>query len=261
MSTAIPRPRRTTTAVSATAPALAAAPPPVAGTATVVVVDPYPVARDGIAYLTRRYPDLRLVGAAGSEAEAHDVIDRTNPRVVLISDDLTDGGRAFAAGLRASHPRIGLVVLSHRTHDLLFPQVRDAGAAAFVSQSAPVTALVSAIRHAATSPRTFRTFGVPWAVEQDAAQVKSLSQREQQVLTLMGDGLSIPDIAATLQVGPGTVRTYISRLYSKLQVPNRARAVLAAATDPVSGPAAGPAPQPARTVAARPTAVPELVPA
>jgi DNA-binding NarL/FixJ family response regulator len=98
-----------------------------------------------------------------------------------------------------------------------------------VSRSAPATAVVAAIRHAAATPESFRTFGVPWAVEREVGHARALSPREQEVLRLLRDGMSAEDIAAALRVGTGTVRTHVSRLYAKLHVTNRSQAVVATA--------------------------------
>ena len=195
----------------------------------VVYVDACELAGLGIAVFARRYPDLRLVGEAGTVAEARELVARTRPAVVVIADSLPDRGHSLAAELRAAHPGLGLVAVSHHTGDSGFGQARQAGVSAFVSRSAPATAVVAAVRHAAATPESFRTFGVPWAVEREVGRARTLSPREQEVLRLLRDGRSAEDIAAALSVGTGTVRTYVSRLYTKLQVTNRSQAVVAAA--------------------------------
>jgi DNA-binding NarL/FixJ family response regulator len=215
-----PRPRR-----PADSPAVLNATPAI----QVVCVDACELARLGVAVLARRYPDLRLVGEAGTLAEARELIARTRPAVVVIGDSLPDRGHSLAAELRAAHPGLGLVAVSHHTGDPLFGRARQAGMSAFVSRSAPATAVVAAIRHAAATPESFRTFGVPWAVEREVGHARALSPREQEVLRLLRDGMSAEDIAAALRVGTGTVRTHVSRLYAKLHVTNRSQAVVATA--------------------------------
>jgi DNA-binding NarL/FixJ family response regulator len=122
-----------------------------------------------------------------------------------------------------------VVVVSHHVDDSLCQRFRAAGVSAFVSRSAPATAVLAAARHAAARPDQFRTFGVPWTVEWEANRAPALSRREQQVLDLLKDGLPTADIAASLRVGRGTVRTYVTRLYGKLGVSNRSQALVAAA--------------------------------
>jgi DNA-binding NarL/FixJ family response regulator len=188
-----------------------------------------------VAYLTRRYPDLQFVGEAATLAEVPAMLARTRAAVLVIGDDLSPAGGTFAAGLRAAHPGIGIVVVSHHTDDALFHRYRASGVSAFVSRSAPATAVLAAIRHAAANPHRFRTFGVAWAIEWEAHRAPALSRREQQVLELLREGLPATDIAATLQVGRGSVRTYVTRLYAKLGVTNRSQALVAAAAGTVNG--------------------------
>jgi DNA-binding NarL/FixJ family response regulator len=163
------------------------------------------------------------------------MVARTRPTVVVIGDDLLPAGEHLAADLRSAHPALGVVVVSHRTDNASFQRFRAAGASAFVSRSAPATAVLAAIRHAATQPDEFRAFGVPWTVEWEANRTPALSHREQQVLELLKDGRPAADIAASLQVGKGTVRTYVTRLYAKLGVSNRSQALVAAAADSAPG--------------------------
>jgi len=193
---------------------------------TIVCVDTYPLARLGVAEIARRHLDLRLVGEAGTPEEAREVIARTRPAVVVIGDGLPDRGRALAAELRAAQPALGLVLLSHQTDPALVRRARQAGVSGFVSRSAAVPVLVAAIRRAATAPGSFRGYGLP--VDPAAERTPALSRREEQVLTLIADGMSNQDIAAALRLGPGTVRTYVTRLRAKLHASDRSQAVLAA---------------------------------
>lgn len=201
---------------------------------TVACADRYELARLGVAYLTRRYPDLQLVGEAGGLAEVHALVVRVRPAVLVIGDDLALEGGMFTAGLRAAHPALGLVVVSHHADDALLHRFRTAGVSAFVSRSAPVTAALAAIRQAAAMPRRFGTFGVPWAVERDVP--RTLSPREHQVLELLREGLSAGQIATRLGMGPGTVRTHVTRLYAKLGVSSRSQALMVAAGSRSAGP-------------------------
>jgi DNA-binding NarL/FixJ family response regulator len=198
---------------------------PTGATVTVACAHRYELARLGVARITRRYPDLQLVGEAATLAEVPGMLARTRPAVLVIGDDPSPEGRRFLAGIRAAHPELGVVVVSHHTEDARCQQFRDA--AAFVSRSAPVEQVLAAIRHAATAPARFRTFGVPWTIERKADRTPALSQRERQVLDLLRDGRRAEEMAETLQVGRGTIRTHVTRLYAKLGVSNRSQALVA----------------------------------
>lgn len=214
-----------------------------------VSVDAYDLARLGIAYVVHRYPDLRLVGAASTADEAIDVVARARPDVVTISDTLPRAWDGLGTRLRRQHPHLGVVAVAHHADDTEFAMADQAGMSAYLSRHAPATALIAAIRHAGTAPGTFATFGVPWRVQQQVRHAPTLSGREQQVLDLLGEGLSTEQIAAQLHIRAGTVRTYVGRLYHKLEVANRYQALVAAAAGraTITG---GPAAQPARTPAA-----------
>ncbi|WP_426507141.1 response regulator transcription factor [Dactylosporangium sp. McL0621] len=100
--------------------------------------------------------------------------------------------------------------------------------ASLVTKAAPISSVLAAIRHAAVAPHSFTAPGLPSALSRRRGQAGLLSQREQEVLMLMRDGLSLPTIAQRLTVSEATVKTYVSRLYSKLRVNNRSQALMAA---------------------------------
>jgi DNA-binding NarL/FixJ family response regulator len=197
----------------------------------VVSVDTHPLVRLGVAEIAERCPDLRLVGQAATGEEARELVARTRPDVVVIGDTLPAGGRALAAELRAAQPALGLVSLSGQTDPAALRRGREAGLSALVARSARIPVVAAAIRHAATEPGALRGFGTP--VDPGTGPAPVLSRREEQVLALIGDGLSNEDIAATLRVGRGTVRTYVTRLLAKLHARSRSQAVVAARSLPV----------------------------
>jgi DNA-binding NarL/FixJ family response regulator len=99
-----------------------------------------------------------------------------------------------------------------------------------VSKSAPVQDVVAAIRGASLSPASFSAAGLANALRRrrDTDQRMALSPRERQILFLLHDGLSVPEIAAQLYVSLSTAKTYVTRLYDKLGARNRAQALMTA---------------------------------
>jgi DNA-binding NarL/FixJ family response regulator len=194
-----------------------------------VAVDEHVLLRLGLAGVLTGCPDIALVGEAGSAAEAERVVDETQANVVTIGLNLPDSdGVAAARKLRANHPELGIVLLTAVSDDALLYRALDAGLSAYVTKSAPVQALLAAIRHAAVAPTSFTAPGLQAALSRRNSQNGLLSPRERQVLSLMRDGSSLPAIAAHLEVSEATVKTYVSRLYSKLRVNNRAQALMVA---------------------------------
>ena len=194
-----------------------------------VAVDEHVLLRLGLAGVLTGCPDIVLVGEAGSAAEAERVVNETRATVITMGLNLPDGdGIAAARKLRADHPDLGIVLLTAVNDDALLYRALDAGLSAYVTKSAPVQTLLAAVRHASVAPTSFTAPGLQTALARRHTQSGLLSPRERQVLSLMRDGSSLPAIAAHLEVSEATVKTYVSRLYSKLRVNNRAQALMVA---------------------------------
>ena len=196
-----------------------------------VAVDEHVLLRLGLARVVAGCPDLELVGEAASAADAVRVVTAADPDVVTIDASLADAdGIALARRLRAYSPDLGIVLLSAVNDDTLLYRALDAGLSAYVTKAGPTSSVLVAIRHAAVAPHSFSAPGLSSALSRRKSQAGGLlSQREREVLALMRDGLSLPTIASQLEVSEATVKTYVSRLYSKLRVNNRSQALMAAA--------------------------------
>ncbi|WP_432830325.1 response regulator transcription factor [Dactylosporangium sp. CA-092794] len=198
-------------------------------TIRLVAVDEHVLLRLGLNRVVATVPDITLVGEAGSAADAERVVAETRADVVTIDASLADtDGITLARRLRAGSPDLGVVLLSAVSDDNLLYRALDAGLSAYVTKAAPVSSVLAAIRHAAVAPHSFTAPGLSSALSRRRGQTGLLSQREQEVLSLMRDGLSLPTIAQRLEVSEATVKTYVSRLYSKLRVNNRSQALMAA---------------------------------
>ena len=90
--------------------------------------------------------------------------------------------------------------------------------------------MIAAIRHAAVAASSFTASGLAVALarRQTAQERLALSPRETEVLALLGDGLSVPAIAARMFISQSTAKTYVARLYEKLGAANRAQALMTA---------------------------------
>jgi DNA-binding NarL/FixJ family response regulator len=194
-----------------------------------VAVDEHTLLRLGLARVVAAHPEIEMVGEAGSAAEALRVVEETRPAVVTMGLSLPDGdGIVVAQRLRESRPHLGVVLLTEVADDALLYRALDARLSAYVTKSAPVQQVLAAIRHAAVAPTSFTTPGLSAALSRRQTQGGLLSRRERQVLSLMRDGISLPAMAVQLQVSEATVKTYVSRLYSKLRVNNRSQALMVA---------------------------------
>jgi DNA-binding NarL/FixJ family response regulator len=196
-----------------------------------LVVDPHPLVRWALGQIAAGRPDLIQVGEAASMDEAVALSFAVKPDVVTIDASLdSDDTWSLAAHLRASYPNLGIVILSADGSDRTLFRALDVGASAFVAKSAPITDVVAAIRGAAVAPSSFAAAGLGAAMRRrrESSERMALSPRESQILFLLHDGLSVPEIAAQLYVSLSTAKTYVARLYDKLGARNRAMALMTA---------------------------------
>lgn len=199
----------------------------------VVVVDDERVIRDGLTMILGTHPDLVVVGSAGDGAEALALVARERPDVVLLDLRMpgTDG-LAFLRQLPEPRPRV--VVLT--TFDL-DEHVRAAlalGADGFLLKSSPHEEIADAVRRAATgslplSPKVAQAvvagyLGASTVDPADAAAVGALTDREAEVLALLGAGRSNAQISAELFVSLHTVKTHVSRILTKTGCASRGEA-------------------------------------
>ncbi|MDX8036244.1 response regulator transcription factor [Lentzea sp. BCCO 10_0856] len=197
----------------------------------VVIVDGHTLTRLGLKTLAAANPDVEVVAEAETAAEAPGIIAQAAPNVVTVAVGLPDAnGLKLARDLRDRYPTLGIVVLTaHGEDDVLF-RALETGASAFVGKAAPAEEILCAIRHASVAASSFTATGLALAMARRQATTArlALSPREREVLALLREGVSIPAIARTLYVSPSTAKTYVSRLYEKLNASNRAQALMAA---------------------------------
>lgn len=200
------------------------------GAIRLLIVDAHPLVRWALTHIADATPDLKTIGEAESAAEALNMVFGLSPDVVTIDCSLPDGrGWQLADELRQKYPSLGIVILTASESDDLLFRALHSGASAYVSKEAPVQEVVGAIRHAAVAASSFSASGLAQALRRERQTERlTLSRREHQVLTLLRDGHSVPEVAAKLYVSLSTAKTYVGRLYEKLGASNRAQALMTA---------------------------------
>jgi DNA-binding NarL/FixJ family response regulator len=196
----------------------------------VVLVDDHELIRQGLAKAFERDPGMTIVGLGGSVVQALAAYDAHRPDVLVTDLQLPDGtGLDIIRAIRQRDETIGLVVLTMHSGDEQIFAAMEAGASAFVGKDAPSRDVVSAARHAATSPRSFLSAGLAAAMMRRAADdTPKLSAREVEVLQLLAEGHGTAAIASMLYVSESTAKTHIARIYQKLGAANRAQALVTA---------------------------------
>src|ERR1700693_2178637 len=198
----------------------------------VLIVEDYRVVAEGLAALINHQADMKVIGEAGSVAEAVTAATELGPDVVLLDFRLPDGtGADAASAIRETRPEAKLIFLTREDSDAARFAAVQSGASAFIHKSKAASEVVSAIRDVARgrmliTPRTIATLlAKRRGIE---AQLQSLTPRERQVLALMAAGLSSRAVAAKLGISYTTVRTHIRSLGSKLGVHSKLEAIVKA---------------------------------
>jgi DNA-binding NarL/FixJ family response regulator len=195
------------------------------------IIDGHTLTRFGLRELTAQHPDIEIVAECDSAAEAPGMINSACPDVVTVDVALPDGdGLRLARDLRYRHPDLGIVMLTSQGQDEVLFRALEAGVSAFVTKTAPLAEVLAAIRHAAVAASSFTASGLALALarRRRAQERLTLSRRENEVLRLLRDGMSIPAIAVSMYISQSTAKTYVARLYDKLGAANRAQALMAA---------------------------------
>lgn len=197
---------------------------------TVLLVDDHELVRHGLRAAFDREESFRVVGEAATVATARERIAALRPQVAILDVNLPDGsGLELARELRRAHPTMGIVVLTMYSTDGQLFIALEAGASAFVAKDAPASDVISAARHAATSPTAFTAADLAAAMRRRLnPSGPQLSRREKEVLDLLAEGLGVAAIARRLYISESTAKTHISKLYEKLGAGNRAQALMTA---------------------------------
>jgi DNA-binding NarL/FixJ family response regulator len=211
----------------------------------VLVCDDQELVRTGYATIFSAQPDMEVVGEAANGLEAVAEATRLRPDVVVmdIRMPLLDGIQATRrlAGPDAADPPKILVVTTFNVDAYVYDAFR-AGASGFLLKDAPPAELANGIRtvargEALLAPTVTRTLIGHFAerlrpgdqsrtAREDV--VRTLTPRELEVLELIAEGLSNAEIAAALFITPETVKTYVSRILTKLDLRDRVQAVVLA---------------------------------
>jgi DNA-binding NarL/FixJ family response regulator len=207
---------------------------------TVVVADDQPLVRMGLRTLIGSEDDLELVGEAEDGRDAVELIRRVRPDVVLMDVRMPrlDGIGALRA-ISADPALTGVRVIILTTFELdeyVFDALQ-AGAAGFLIKDSEPADMLRAVRVVAAgesllSPsvtrRVIASFTARTPLRRPHDRLGELTEREREVLGLIGEGLSNDEIGARLVVSPATARTHVSRVMTKLGARDRAQLVVIA---------------------------------
>jgi len=208
-------------------------------TTRVVLVDDEAMVRVGLRMVLTAEPDIEVVGEAADGGAAVGVVEQTAPDVVLMDVRMPEvDGIEGARRVLAQSPDVKVVVLTTFDEDEYVEAALRAGVSGFLLKVAPPERLIEAVRTVAAggglldpgvTRRVIESFAAaPPLRTRRAERLDALTERERDVLRLIGRGLSNGEIAAELYLGETTVKTHVSNVLAKLGLRDRVQAVVAA---------------------------------
>jgi two-component system response regulator DevR len=202
----------------------------------IFLVDDHEVIRQGVVALLQAETDLEVIGEASSNREALDRVPAAAPDVAVLDVRLPDGnGVELCRDLRSRLPELRCLMLtSFADHEAMIDAIM-AGAAGFVLKEVVGSELVGAIRAVAAGESlidTKMTTGLLTRLRRQQDHVDplhKLTERERDLLELIGEGLTNRQIAQRMFLAEKTVKNYVSRLLDKLDMQRRTQAAALAA--------------------------------
>ncbi|MGW8974353.1 response regulator transcription factor [Streptomyces platensis] len=189
----------------------------------VLLAEDQSMVREALAALLSLEDDLEVVAQAARGDEVLPAARKHAVDVALLDIEMPGlNGLDAAAALRDALPAVKTVILTTFGRPGYLRRAMEAGADAFLVKDAPAARLADAIRRVLRGERVIDPALAAAALADGASP---LTEREREVLLTAADGATNADIAATLQLSPGTVRNYLSTAIQKTGARNRAEAV------------------------------------
>ncbi|MFE7326908.1 response regulator [Streptomyces sp. NPDC057565] len=209
-------------------------------TVRVVLADDQPLVRAALEMVISETPDVEVVGEAATGAEAVRLAEELDPDVVVMDIRMPgmDGIEATRLVTAGSGDARVVVLTTFDDDDYVYAALR-AGASGFLVKDMALDDILAAIRVVAAgdaliAPSVTRRLIAEFAGRREPApvpaarQLGGITDREREILTLVGRGLSNTEIAAELVISVATVKTYVTRLLSKLDARDRVQLVILA---------------------------------
>jgi DNA-binding NarL/FixJ family response regulator len=197
--------------------------------ARLVVIDDHPLFRERLCQLINSEPDMAICGQAESAQEAVRLIRETSPSLAIVDITLkASSGLELIKSIKALSIRVPILVLSMHDESLYAERVLRAGAGGYITKSQDATEVLLAIRTvlngkvylSAEMTSGFLKGLTATGTKGSVRPIDRLTDRELQVLELIGRGRATKDIAQLLSVGVATVDTYRARIKEKMNFRN-----------------------------------------
>jgi two-component system, NarL family, nitrate/nitrite response regulator NarL len=204
----------------------------------IAVIDDHPMLRAGVTHTLKAEPDFEVVGEGGSASDALRIARDELPDIMLLDVSLPGGGIEAAQAIASACPVVKVVMLTVLQNEESVSAALQAGARGYILKGISGPDFVRTVRDidrgenyvspslaarllaAAKSKNADRDL--------DANPLSALTVREEQILSLVAEGLSNKEVGAQLKLSEKTVKYYMTNILQKLQVRNRVEAALLA---------------------------------
>ena len=189
-----------------------------------LIVDDHKVVRNGLRVFISLYDDIEVVGEARNGQQALEQCAAHQPDVVLMDMvmPVMDGPTATRL-IREQFPEVQVVALTSFDEEEIVHQAIEAGAVGYLYKDVEEEGLIGAIRNAregrpVLAPEAMQALMNRSARPMEPATAEPLTKREREVLTLMAQGMTNPQIAEQLVISPSTVQFHVHNILGKLGV-------------------------------------------
>ncbi len=201
----------------------------------VLVADDHHIVRAGVRLMLNAQEDIEVVGEASDGQEALDLVAKLEPDVVLMDIAMPNlNGLEATRRIKESHPRVQVLALTMHDNEEYFFRLLRAGGSGYLLKKAAPTELVEAIRSvchggAYLFPSVARTLVDDYlhrvASGEEQASYDGLTDREREVLRLIAQGKTTPEIGRSLYLSPHTVQTHRDHIMEKLNLHTKAELI------------------------------------
>jgi len=196
---------------------------------TIVIADDHELVRESIASLLREVPSFSIIGQCSNGRQVVKMVDRCRPNVAIVDVSMPElNGIDAARQIRKVSPSTRIIALSVYTDEAYIRDMINAGVCGFVVKSGAAQDLVDAVRMGSRGKLYFSEEIADTAerIQNNKGKRKNgssqtecaITQREREVLQLIGEGYSSVEIASKLSIGETTVKTHRNNLMDKLNV-------------------------------------------
>ena len=201
------------------------------GTFRLLIIDDHPIVRHGLVQLIAAEPDMEVCGQASSAAEALELMATADADLAIVDLSLQDeDGLHLIREIRRRHPEVKILVSSIHDEATYASRALKAGAMGYIEKRESITKIIEAVRHILgeeiyLSPEMANQFlrraatGAP--IDRDP--LSALSDRELDVFRMLGQAMTVQQIASKLGISPKTIESHRQKIKEKLKLQNSAQ--------------------------------------